>query len=367
MRSSVYSPVPQKRQLVTSADFPLVEPTYRKPAVIAGLIGALLFHLFFIGSIPSSYLTINPSELSPSSKEFDIEILLTAEVEKPLPHYVETNPNAPDNIPDETINESSRNQQAANLESVEELSADKSPSTQSDDDIPSEKILSGDLQVQPISSSSPSMEQQEQEASNPRETGTPRATGRLPGYEDDEIVSEEGTGMMEAENFEDVPIAAETVEGEETEKPGETQSSVRFENQSDKRSQGSRPRVHVPPGPVNDQTKGVSETGRIGVDSKLSDYGSYMERMKEAVQIRWDQICNTSIRTESNSEVHLEFKLTKEGNIIDMELIDTTAGAVGRINCRRAIEENQPYEEWSSDMVKVFGDDETMTFHFYYW
>jgi hypothetical protein len=367
MSSKIYSPIPPKSRLVTSADFPLIEPLYRKSSLVAGVVGALLFHLFYVLSIPSSYLILDPSERSQSAKEFDIEIVSAPEEEKALPKYVETNPNAPDNIPDETINESSRNQQAANPDPVEELSPDRSPSSKSDDDIPSEKILSGDLEVQPLAAASPSVEQPESEASEPREAGDPRKTNPLPGYEEDEVVSEEGTGMMESEDFQDVIVDTEKVVSEDNESKEERPLMVQTNSQPNRPSPRPRSRVvRVPPGPLKDQRVGVSKTGEVRPDSKLSEYGEYMERLIEAVKLRWDHLSRKSPVHESNSFVKIEFKLTKEGLVRELEVVDTTSSPMARLNCRKAVSDGQPYEKWSKEMITVFGEEQIVKFRFIY-
>jgi hypothetical protein len=365
MSSKVYSPIPPKSRLVASADFPLIEPVYRKSSLIAGAVGALLFHLLFVLGIPSSYLILDPSERSPSTKEFDIEIVSAPEEEKVLPKYVETNPNAPDNIPDETINESSRNQQAANPDPVEELSSDRSPSSKSDEDIPSEKILSGDLEVQPLTAS-PSVEQPEREASEPREAGDPRKTNPLPGYEEDEVVSEEGTGMMESEDFQNVIVDAEKVVSEDNESEEERPLLVETNAQPDGQSPKRRLSVKVPSGPIKSQRAGVSQAGKIAYDSKLSEYGEYMERFIEAVSLRWNHISRGSAVHESNSFVKIEFKLTKDGLIRELEIVDATSSPIARLNCRKAVSDGQPYAEWSEEMMTVFGEEKIVRFRFTY-
>ncbi len=367
MSSKVYSPTPQKQRLVAAVDFPLIEPTYRRSSIVAGIVGALLFHLLFVLGLPSSYLILDPSERSESTKEFDIEIVSAPEEEDVLPKYVETNPNVPDNIPDETMNESSRNQQAANPDPVEELSLDQSPSSTSDDDIPSEKILSGDLEVQPLASASPSAEQPEQEASDPREPADPRKTNPLSGYEEDEMISEEGTGMMESEEFQNLTVDTEKNEGEEREPEEARPLVVQTTPQPNRPTPKPRRRVvKVPPGPIKNQRAGVSATGAVAYDSKLSDYGEYMQRFQEAVSLRWNHICNVSAHHESNSMVKVEFKLTKDGLIRDLEIVDTTAQPIGILNCRKAVSDGQPYGEWSEEMIAVFGEEQTVKFAFYY-
>ena len=48
------------------------------------------------------------------------------------------------------------------------------------------------------------------------------------------------------------------------------------------------------------------------------------------------------------------------------ELFGRTAQSVGVFLCRAAIEQGQPYGPWPEDMVKTLGDEEQMTFTFYY-
>ena len=96
------------------------EPDSR--SVMVGIAGVLLIHLLLLLLAPHALrLEHAPSVLRPhsSAREFSIQIAPDTFTPKPVPKppppmkFVETNPNAPENIPDKTNNFGAQNQQAA--------------------------------------------------------------------------------------------------------------------------------------------------------------------------------------------------------------------------------------------------------------
>jgi hypothetical protein len=92
-----------------------------------------------------------------------------------------------------------------------------------------------------------------------------------------------------------------------------------------------------------------------------------MERMREAIQQRWDELCAGDVSSQSGTHVVVEFRLTRDGRIEDMVVTDSTARGLGELRVRSAIEQCQPYGPWTEDMVQIFGDGEKLTFRFRYW
>ena len=115
----------------------------------AGVAGTIIVHLLLIwlaphlgGSLMHSSEFVRSADpiLTP---QFEIEI---ADL-PPLPPdtYVDANPDAPDNEPDETDKFSDRNQQLAQEVAAEELG--DMPSTVGEDDIESTSIVSGTMRL----------------------------------------------------------------------------------------------------------------------------------------------------------------------------------------------------------------------------
>lgn len=346
--------------------FPLDDRRLHRRSITAGIIGTVLFHLLFIFSLPRSYLIVDPGEVKESFRQFDIEIITEPEEEEP--QYAETNPYAPENEPDETNNFSARNQQAANEELPEELSPDRTPATEGDD-IPSSKIISGDLNP-PIPVLAPQeMQQQPSDASVPTTTpSNPERIDPLPGFEDDVIVTDEGTGMAEAEEVETPKIAEDPVDGIDADTDDTDPFALPSTREAQRPTPQPRPRLpRTPPGPVRSQESGVSQTGMVAYDAKFSQFGEYMERMVEVVTQRWHALAAARSYREIRSFVRLEFKLRADGSIGELYTSDTTSKALGILLCRSAIEQGAPYGPWNQEMVEVLGDEQTMTFTFHYW
>jgi hypothetical protein len=349
----------------TRASFPLRERRTQSRSITAGIVGTVLFHLLFVFSLPRSYLKIDPNEVKESFREFDIEII--TEPEEKDPQYAETNPQAPDNEPDETNNFSARNQQAANEELPDELSPDRTPATEGED-LPSTKIISGDLNP-PIPVFAPREMQQPSDASVPTTTpSNPERIDPLPGFEDDVVVTDEGTGMTEAEEIENPKISDEPIDGIEADTDDTDPFALPSTQEASRPTPQPRPRLpRAPPGPVRTQRAGVSQTGRVGYDAKFSQFGEYMERMVEVVTQRWHSLAAVRSYRETTSSVRLEFKLRQDGSIGELYTIDTSAKALGILLCRSAIEQGAPYGSWTQEMVDVLGDEQTITFTFHYW
>lgn len=348
------------------ASFPLRDQSRQKRSITVGIIGTILFHLLFVFSLPRSYILLDPSEQEESFRQFDIEIV--SEPEEEEQKYVETNPNAPENEPDNTSNFSARSQQAANEEAPDELSPDRTPATEAEEqELPTEKIVSGDLNP-PLPTFAPPQEQEMSDANVPTTVpSNPERVDPLPGFEDDVMVSDEGTGMTEAEESPKPTVTDEPVEGIEADTNDTEPLAYVSVEQSQRPTPQPRPRLpRAPPGPVRSQSAGVSQTGAVAYDAKFSEFGGYMERMIEVVTQRWHAMAASRSYRENSTIVRLEFRLHQDGTVDELYTIDTNAKALGILLCRSAIEQGAPYGTWPEDMRDVLGEAQVMTFTFYY-
>ncbi|RKX28186.1 MAG: hypothetical protein DRP71_17645 [Verrucomicrobia bacterium] len=344
--------------------FPLRERRRHGRSITVGIIGTILFHLLFVFSLPSSYFLLDPSEGEKPYRQFDIEII--SEPEEEEPRYVETNPNAADNEPDNADNFSARNQQAANEEAPDDLSPDRTPATEGED-LPSNKIISGDLNP-PVPSMAPPQEEEISQDSLPTTLpSNPEKIDPLPGFEDDVIVDDEGTGMTEAEESARPTEAEELVEGIEADTNDDRPFAVESYEQTQRPVPQPRPRLpRSPPGPIRKQSSGVSATGAVAYDAKFSQFGDYMERMIEVVTQRWHALAESRSYREISSTVRLEFRLHEDGRVDELVTVDTNSRALGILLCRSAIEQGAPYSTWPQDMRDVLGESQTITFTFFY-
>lgn len=333
-------------------------------SIAVGVTATIVVHLL-LAFLPASVFRVELEPPPPEPESFEIE--LTEPVETPpepdRPRYVETNPNAPENEPDETANESDRNQQPANEVTPEELSPDRTPAREGEEDVESNKIVDGSLEpMVPATPPAP--------ASEPAPEVLPTLPGArqpLAGPEDDLGEDPENLGTSKAPPVEDPEPVEEPID----EEPGEDvppQPHVPPAAEVTPRpTPAPRPRVvRTPPGPVRRQDLGVSQTGYIGVDARFSQFGEYMARMIEAVSQRWHELHASRAYSERGTMVVIRFTLTRDGNIRDMETVHSTARTVGEFLCRSALEQGQSYGPWTEEMVRELGDEDVVTFRFYY-
>ncbi|TVR51145.1 MAG: hypothetical protein EA425_07845 [Puniceicoccaceae bacterium] len=339
-------------------------------AVWVGFIGTVLFHLLVMVSGPV-ILWLPEGEMAPEeAREF--AILLTDPEEEISPddwRYVQTNPDVPENPPDRTTNIAARDQQAANPDPVEELSPDRTPATEGDD-LPTESIVTGTLE-EPEWLQQARQQQQEQPAQEPTpEQQTPTEATPLPGFEETFTELDDNVGTQVFDPFQNPRPVEERVEGERAEDQviaERVPPSPPVREETARPVRQPQPRLpRVAPTPVRTQPAGVSQTGVVGVDANFSEYGEYLERMVEAVSQRWHRLVNARQYSEVASRVVLEFEITRDGMIENLQTVDTTAHALGTLLTRSAIEQGQSYGAWTMEMAEVLGERQTIRFTFYY-
>lgn len=357
-----------------------------RKSLIAGVVGTILFHLIGIFGIPGDMFKTEPGETVDRFREFEIE--LAAAEEEPEQQYTQTNPDAPENEPDETNNFAARSQQAAQEELPDEIDDENKPSSESEDDIETNQFVAGDLTPPEFSPppSPPVQEVEEQEQLQEAPLLAPQTQSQpliksIPIAGEQEEKDPDETGLAEIEHDEtEAPtnvneyIQGEAEEGEELEEVAATAQPLSVPQSRREAVEASeptpRPRPRLPkvaPGPVRNKDSGVSKTGTIAVDAKFSEFGEYMERLIETVSVRWNSLADEAAAKENKSKVVLRFILTKDGYISEMETRPgTTSKVIGIYMCRTAVEEGAPYGPWTAEMVEVFGDSEDVTFSFHY-
>jgi len=357
-----------------------------RKSLIAGVVGTILFHLIGFFGMPTDVFTTE--KLDSQNRFRDYEVEFAPLEEEPEQVYTQTNPDAPENEPDDTNNFAARSQQAAQEEAPEEIDEENRPSSESDDDIETNQFITGDLSppefAPPPSPQSQEQEQQEQAQDAPLlalqvESQPLIKAIPIPGTQEEADPDE--TGLAEGEHDEaDAPtnvneyIQGEAEEGEEEEQVAASAQPLSIPQNSQVAVETSdpvpRPRLRMPkvaPGPVRNRDPGVSRAGQIAVDAKFSEFGEYMERFIETVSIRWNSLADEAAAKESNSKVILRFTLDKDGYISNLETrFGSTSKAIGIYISRTALENGAPYGPWTPEMVEVFGEDEEVTFSFHY-
>jgi hypothetical protein len=346
-----------------------------KRAIQIGVLGTVFLHLLVL--ILAPYLLKLDAGRNPKTPEptpFTIEYAppdeeaKKAEAEKTPPpnKFVEANPDAPDNVPDKTNNFSFMNQQVAQEKPTPNGKNDM-PALEGQKDIQSTQIVTGELikpqEAVPMTPPAETAPQEEKQAT-PKLEQIP-----LAGFEKkigDEANSV-GTNIAKFDNG--ATTAPEKVEGQKDAPLNQSEATVNVPK-VDRNNPQPRPvlaKQNVRPGIFSDNKVGTMNIGPTAVDARWSNYGVYLQRMIETVQIQWDRILiQSSLYPPSGTKVTVTFRMDSEGTITKILDVKNSSSEQGKESCVSAIIARSPYGKWSDDMVAMLGTSQEMTFTFFY-
>lgn len=342
-------------------------------SVVIGVLGVIVVHLLLILLAPH-LMKPDPAEsvIRPQSskRQFNIEIAPNTFPPKPLPKppapskFVETNPNAPDNVPDKTDNFSDRNQQIAQEKPTPNGESDR-PAIKGQKEIKSTQIVDGRLSKQP-NENQPEPQNlakpTESQLTAPREEQSP-----LVGIEKQIGDNAAGYGSNIAKFPENQKPIDERIEGQ---KVPLIQGITSSEPRIDPRRPQPRPQltrtVQTRPGILEQNDYGTKNIGAIGVSAKFSQYGLYLQKMFDTIEIQWNQILDINKFTIHGKQVKVVFRLNKEGKISEIVSVEGNAGDFGENACTTAITSRAPYGEWTPDMIAALSTTEEISITFYY-
>jgi len=351
--------------------------------------------------------------------------------------YVETNPDAVENEPDDTANFSNRNQQAAQ-EDVAGPEKNDTPFIEGQDE-ESPKIIEGQIPVEgedapPVkefnneSSSEPrpaqearqarqamrSQQAQEQQEQQEEQQASPEMMPSIEAPSDleelpaippppptpefiDEVEPETEDGLMvpiieapkepveqfstqEGEdktlNINIPPSVAQQLSKAQEEMRKQQMQQPQPEQQPQEAQQAvkpqpmPRPRLSpkVLPGPLLESQMYAARMGPVAFDAKFSQFGYYLQRMFETIQLQWYSLLDdVTIGQEHRPAFALiEYDLNSEGRVVDTRVIETNAGDLATLLCRDAIESRAPFGPWTRQMMDQLGDQQTIRLKFIY-
>ncbi len=337
-----------------------------RASIAVGIAATVVVHLLFV-FLPSSLFTVETSVPPPAPETIQLELEPpeAVQVADDEPVFTQTNPDAPENKPDATNRVSARDQQAANEKVPEKLSADHAPAREGED-LRTTAIVTGEQSPQPPPETPPS---EPSEPSPPVMVSPPQEQEPLPGTVEDKGDNPDGVGTSANEPSDSPKPVDEQTKGTDQPTPAQEPQVARpFSPPGNPRpAPAPRPRVHqVPTTIVQRQVSGVSRLGAVAADAQFSKFGEYQERMIEVIDVRWNTLLASRAYGESGTHVVLAFSITSEGNIKNIEVLDTNAQQLGILLCRTAVEQGQSYGRWSEDMVRAFGDEKLFVVTFYY-
>jgi hypothetical protein len=327
------------------------------------LLAAALRHLGH--TPPASAVTAKPTfEIELTPDEFALP-----EKAPPPDHFVETNPDAPENTPDKTRNFAARNQQVAQEKPDLEGKSD-APKLDGKKEGDVSQIVDGRLHEPQLPPPAPVPPQvppapQATEQANARKEQNP-----LTGEEKVEGDSPEGFGTAVSKETQNVTAVPEKITGEKDSPFVIGNPSATAPQVVQPQRPLPRPRVdrNVRPAVLVQNKFGTSNMGATAIDARWSQYGEYMQKLVETVQVQWDRILeNSRVYPPSGTEVKVKFRIDgAEGAITEIIESSSTGGTQAERACQAAITARSPYGKWTEDMIAVLGQSQEITFTFYY-
>lgn len=362
------------------------DPREERRTLGVGLVltigGWLLCFFFFdllISQLDHQHTTNNAGVAKRAKPIFDIQLqpdeYLMPKVPPPLPdRFVETNPDAPENTPDNTRNFAAQNQQAAQEIPTPDGKSDRA-ATEGKKDWDSSQVVSGRLAPPQLPSppEPPPVPAVQETTALTDPTPAQREVNPLSG--DQKIQGDSATGfglnnLKVPDNAKNVsPDANEIVKGV-TDGPDNTGQPQITQPRIDPKHPQPRLRVakNVRPAVLADNKFGTQNVGITGIDAKWSNYGQYLQKLIDTVQIQWDDLNEKSrVSPPTGTKITVRFRLeATKGAISEIIESDGNGGTQATRICVSAITERSPFGKWTDDMVAMLGDSQEMTFTFYY-
>jgi hypothetical protein len=327
-----------------------------------------------------------PWELSPSASSGnrwtqDVEYAFD-DAEQEEARYVEANPEAPSNLPDDTVNFSNRDQQASQIEDSP-VSESRMPYLEGEEE-DTTKIVEADFSQQaspPVVARDASRDRREERDAIPfLPPVQPLRTHVL----EQEAVGKEGLASM-LDKPEDTDEEVEEVEEEPEEIPltldifqirQHAEEAVEAETVSeptppaDVQMPRPRPRLmpRAIPGPLMRSRGRAMVGGIIAHNAKFNDFGDYLARMFEAISQQFHLSASESeaVDGEIATRVVVVYSLTPDGEASEVTVKHTTAGSVATLICKDAIQSTSPFGTWTLEMMETLESVEPVEITFLY-
>lgn len=296
--------------------------------------------------------------------------------------YVEANPDAPENEPDPTDQYSFRSQQAANPE--ESDSPLEAPNVDGEA-VDSTKILQGAVDPSPPMPSGVYTTKGEGEGNEGGQAGAhanaavePPTPKPAPAFLQQAPETTDGTGStLDAIGQGETPTEQPSEEAQvDLYRPNTPTNPNQVAEQGDghggspeaKPVPRARPRLspELIHGPLAKSQGASLRRGAIALDATFSEFGEYEQQFYAALQAGWYQEIEFFQPIDTHSSVRVRFKIQSDGTIVDTEVVSSNASEIATIICETAITKRSPFRPWTKEMVKVFGDERTLTVTFHY-
>ena len=341
-------------------------------AVQIGVVVTILVHVLLLVLAPKieRFLDARDASSAPdewASREFQIELAPADPVQPPavkLPEFVEANPNAPENMPDETNLVAAQNQQVAQETPTPVGKTDKPASK--GESVDSTAIVTG-MQADP-KPPAPRPAPATNEPETPVQEAARKEQIPLPGSEKFEGESPDGVGSNVGKTMPNATAVPERIEGA----PDGPAKGLYYSSTVNASKPKPRPTlapdvVRARPSPLAKRDFGTENIGAVAYDAKWSAYGEYMQKFVESVDIQWQRIIQQSnIYPVAGTKVVVKFRMDSKGDIPEIISVESSGGRVAKDACVSAIVARAPYGAWPEDMIGVLGQSQEITFTFHY-
>lgn len=345
--------------------------------LVAAIITLLLNALMFVGV---DRLLFAGSSDTNSDKEDTVELLLEP-VDPKERSYVEANPEAPENEPDQTKNYSFRAQQSAD-EIPEASEKDDKPRVDGTEQIASKIIQGAVEESEPMTMESILVEssgglsdrdnEEYQGSNNPRpmpELVLPSA----PDFIEQSPEDEDGPGSSleisgQGKETLDINQVIPLYQAEEVSDQTQTLSSSTGSQSNAKPLPRKRPTL--PPdlvyGSLTSSQGSAERSGAIAIDSTFSQFGEYERQFYATVQAGWYQEIDFFQPIDTSARVIVQFRIRSDGTIDEVTVLNSTASELATWICQLALTKRSPFRPWTSEMVEVFGQERVIEISFSY-
>lgn len=340
----------------------------------AAIAVAVFLHLLLLWAAPAQVFERPERQAVPQSLELFLEPLPeTPEMEET---YVRATPDVPESLPEETLNISDRDQQAAQ---EEEVLPDPENTPYVEGDLEeSNRLVQGNPNMEPVPPSPPASSPASGSSPMVRQEAAPkeRPAQVNPDFAEDEPLEDEGVASIPEpdESLEEPEELAEPLKPVEVTSVYDgsgTAAVTTPEQQLGEPSPQPRPRQRVERdtsfGPVKDNRQGAIRIGRLAFDAQYSEFGEYWRRVAEIIESHWrNLVYNTKSIPFGGYRVAVSFAITRKGEVVNVKIEESDAGRLAETISQDAIIGKAPFFEWTPEMIIKMGEQAECSIHFFY-
>jgi len=107
--------------------------------------------------------------------------------------------------------------------------------------------------------------------------------------------------------------------------------------------------------------------GGIHIEGSLIAFSSYLQKITEIIQKRWDAVVDSSCKKPKvHTHVMVRFQLGYDGAVQNIVKFEGDTDFTGMNAALIAIETPAPYQPWTREMIAYLGQSQILEFTFFY-